>query len=154
VIDGDGLWFVSQNPELVRGHDRFMLTPNFPEMTRINASLETPGPAEAATRLGVTILAKGPIDIVAGGGTSTELAFPGSPRRVGGQGDILAGVLGLFLTYCPDYVLAAAAAAEVTRSAARRAFAETRRGVITSDIINHIPLVIRDSWHAVEGFVM
>lgn len=44
---------------------------------------------------GVTILRKGPQDLISQGGDVYSLGFGGSPRRCGGQGDILAGCLGV-----------------------------------------------------------
>jgi ATP-dependent NAD(P)H-hydrate dehydratase len=35
VIDADGLWLVAQQPEVVRGNRRVVLTPNLVEFARI-----------------------------------------------------------------------------------------------------------------------
>lgn len=44
---------------------------------------------------GVTILRKGEIDIICNGDSVYKLGIRGSPRRCGGQGDILSGCLGV-----------------------------------------------------------
>lgn len=44
---------------------------------------------------GVTIVRKGEFDLVTNGGDVFKLLYRGSPRRCGGQGDILAGCLGV-----------------------------------------------------------
>lgn len=73
----------------------------------------------------------------------------GSPRRCGGQGDVLAGVLGIFLAWAardpgvrsppgppPEALLACAgSASRVTRAAAAAAFAAHGRATTTPDLI-------------------
>ena len=45
--------------------------------------------------IGVTIMRKGEVDLVCSGRDVYALLFEGSPRRCGGQGDILAGITGV-----------------------------------------------------------
>lgn len=125
VLDGDALFLLSQEPDLILGHGRVLLTPNAAEFKRLfqavlkrPAKLDdvariadsgagseewgwAPSDCEAATlsrALGnVTIMQKGAVDIVSNGHTSAFCATKGSNRRCGGQGDVLAGTSGLFM---------------------------------------------------------
>jgi ATP-dependent NAD(P)H-hydrate dehydratase len=93
----------------------------------------------------VTILHKGAIDVISDGRTTVASVTQGSPRRCGGQGDILAGTAGLFAAYAvlqakansrteecesrPDLVAAALGASHLTRTAAAIAFEKHKRCV-------------------------
>lgn len=44
---------------------------------------------------GVTIVRKGPIDIISDGHQALYVALEGAPRRCGGQGDVLTGAIGI-----------------------------------------------------------
>lgn len=65
-------------------------------LTELNSSEEEVQTRALSLALGgVTILKKGETDIVTNGGNVFKLGIRGSPRRCGGQGDILAGCLGV-----------------------------------------------------------
>lgn len=123
VLDADALHFVAQCPEIVRGYRQAVLTPNAVEFdglytavfrtarkTTSSTSSSSSSPAdfeavvqELAARLdGVTILRKGPVDIVSDGRHTFTCSEAGSPRRCGGQGDLLSGSLGLFSHWSHD----------------------------------------------------
>ncbi len=40
VIDADGLWIIAQNPSLIKGYKKAVLTPNFMEFRRLWSSLD------------------------------------------------------------------------------------------------------------------
>lgn len=79
-----------------------------------------------------------------------EVAGSGSPRRCGGQGDVLAGTLAAFLAWhrrgsgdggaggVPPEVAAGWAAATLTRRAAARAFARKKRSMLASDVLEEL----------------
>ena len=180
VLDADGLFLVAQQPELVRGYALCVLTPNATEFARLAKALDldlaedvgadAEAAAEGARRLaaalgGVTVLRKGAADAVADGAAAVALdgtAFPGAPRRCGGQGDVLAGALAAFVgwaaaaaesdcdaeadgepgagrqTAASPLVAAAFGAAFVTRHAAWRAFGERRRAMVAGDLLEHV----------------
>lgn len=155
VIDGDALYVVSQNPKLVFGCPQFILTPNGGEFMRLQDALMLPRTAtcmEVAKALGgVTVFAKGKEDVISNGSESKTFTFQGSPRRVGGQGDITAGAMGLFAAWAPHDIFAAAGAcSEVVKKAAMAAFQKKGRSTITTDIIDEICNVIPKSWNAIE----
>jgi ATP-dependent NAD(P)H-hydrate dehydratase len=114
--------------------------------------------AELAAALGgVTVLQKGELDLVADGLHAAVAGAKGSPRRCGGQGDVLAGSSGLFLHWafgrasrlnrderCQDApasnpaILAALGASALTRTAGRLAFAKHKRAMTTPDLIHEL----------------
>ena len=153
VIDGDALFLVSQKPELVKSCKKFILTPNGGEFMRLQKALKLPDTStckDVAKSLDVTVFQKGPFDIVSDGVSMKGFNFAGSRRRVGGQGDITAGALGLFIAWAPNnYFEAAEAASEAVRKAAVLAFEKKKRATITTDILNQICNVFPESWNKV-----
>ncbi|CAE6452088.1 unnamed protein product [Rhizoctonia solani] len=167
VIDADGLYLVQNEPEVVKGNNRAVLTPNVVEFKRLCEALkvDTKGePSSFAPLLskalgGVTIIQKGSTDLIVSGDQVEEINEPGGLKRCGGQGDILSGLTGTFLAWGKSYVegglnegdaqgekipehrvplLAAAGASILTRAASHKAFEKLGRGVITGDMIGEI----------------
>ncbi|KRX47438.1 ATP-dependent (S)-NAD(P)H-hydrate dehydratase, partial [Trichinella murrelli] len=108
VVDADGLNAVMTNLDAIRGLKNIVMTPNATEFDRLfKAEFEgrvivtedTLGAVKllAAKLQNVTIVRKGPTDIISDGIHVLECAEPCSLRRCGGQGDVLSGVLGTFL---------------------------------------------------------
>ncbi|XP_052723513.1 ATP-dependent (S)-NAD(P)H-hydrate dehydratase-like isoform X2 [Vigna angularis] len=101
VIDGDGLFLVTNNLDLVRGYPLAVLTPNVNEYKRLVQKVlssevnDVDAPQQllslAKKIVGVTILRKRNSDLVSDGDTVKSVSIYGSPRRCGGQGDILSG---------------------------------------------------------------
>jgi ATP-dependent NAD(P)H-hydrate dehydratase len=52
---------------------------------------------------GVTILQKGSTDIISNDHATEEVDEPGGLKRVGGQGDILSGLVAAFLAWAKGY---------------------------------------------------
>ncbi|KAM7178636.1 ATP-dependent (S)-NAD(P)H-hydrate dehydratase isoform 4-T4 [Macrochelys suwanniensis] len=124
VIDADGLWLISQQPSLIQGYQRAILTPNYMEFSRLyEAMLRDPVDSSdhhgCVLRLSqamgnLTIVQKGERDLISDGekawSTVVDFLFykdvphhsvvlvcshEGSSRRCGGQGDLLSGSLGV-----------------------------------------------------------
>ncbi|KAL6497808.1 hypothetical protein OROHE_026958 [Orobanche hederae] len=101
VIDGDGLFLVTNCLELVSGYPLAVLTPNVNEYKRlvqkvlqceVNDQDGTQQLLSLAKGIGgLTILRKGGSDFISNGETVSAVSAFGSPRRCGGQGDILSG---------------------------------------------------------------
>jgi ATP-dependent NAD(P)H-hydrate dehydratase len=83
----------------------------------------------------------------------TDVDDEGSPRRCGGQGDVLAGIFGTFLAWSArrdvggraaayvsphDMLACAISASRVTRTAARLSFSTLKRSMTTPDVISNI----------------
>ena len=169
VFDADSLFFINHNLNLVKGYKNAILTPNVMEYRRLHTSIgreiELPPLNESSeTNIlesvkslasflgGVTILRKGPIDVASDGTNIVTCKEKGSPRRCGGQGDILCGSLGTFafwsfqaaknkqLSQCPVSwtLVAAIAGSTFTRRCSRLAFLKHGRSTTASDLITEI----------------
>ncbi|KAJ6811905.1 ATP-dependent (S)-NAD(P)H-hydrate dehydratase isoform X1 [Iris pallida] len=170
VIDADGLFLVTNNLDLVRGHSLAVLTPNVNEYKRLvekvldcevddnDASAQL---LSLARRIGgVTILRKGKSDLISDGVTVNNVCNYGSPRRCGGQGDILSGSVAVFSSWARQYisatkeadsksvlnpmVLGSIAGSTLLRRAASLAFEHKKRATLTSDIIEHLGRCLED----------
>ncbi|PRQ60841.1 putative ATP-dependent NAD(P)H-hydrate dehydratase [Rosa chinensis] len=99
VIDGDGLFLITNWLDLVSGYHLAVLTPNVNEYKRLvqkvlSCEVNDEDAREQLLSLakrigGVTILRKGKADLISDGETVESVSIYGSPRRCGGQGDIL-----------------------------------------------------------------
>jgi len=162
VVDADGLWHLASNPSILHGYERAVVTPNAMEFSRlVKAVLHkdvspcvSPDPRlveDLAARMGnITVLHKGCPDIISNGKVTEECSAGGSPRRCGGQGDVLSGSLATFLHWatlaeasdeCPSpgaEVIAAWGSARLTRSCAEQAFTSCGRSSTTTDMISLI----------------
>lgn len=159
VIDADGLSIITRNPQLVQNKKCVILTPNVVEFERLcnavlpntrssDSLIETESLAKALG--GVTIVRKGPSDVISNGEMTIVCEEDGSPRRCGGQGDLLSGAITTFSNWFhrsqssenvlpfPIEVGAAFAACTLTRASSRLAFADYGRSMLTSHMIPHI----------------
>ncbi|XP_046636069.1 ATP-dependent (S)-NAD(P)H-hydrate dehydratase-like isoform X2 [Daphnia pulicaria] len=162
VIDADGLFYINSNHQIIHNCTNVILTPNVIEFTRLykavmGISIDPSQPvlvedvAALAKRLGnVTILQKAEKDITSNGIDVNICEKMGSPRRCGGQGDLLCGFLATFLywkthdKYTHEVTLSAAAAAtHLSRMISRKAFEIHGRGTLASDMIPYIPECFR-----------
>eukprot|EP00041_Stephanoeca_diplocostata_P006567 m.88617 g.88617 ORF g.88617 m.88617 type:complete len:350 (+) comp16433_c0_seq1:579-1628(+) len=192
VLDADALFLVAQKPSCVLGYKNAILTPNAAEFERIRQGVGGTFRAEGALdtkhmqnvasedvallarRLGgVTILRKGPVDVISNGTHTMTCDLPGSLKRPGGIGDCLAGTIATFVSWWstslkfqgdnPDeaadkktvkkrkrendvagFVLPVHAAATVLRLASEQAYSQHKRGLVASDIIPRIAPVVDD----------
>lgn len=124
VLDADGLLVVTEDPNLIKGYKECILTPNVVEFGRLAKAMgiEVPSQAqigqeegdktsketEACEQLskalgGVTIIQKGPHDVISNGVTSIISDVKGGLKRSGGQGDTLTGSLGTLLGWRAAY---------------------------------------------------
>ncbi|KAJ8445748.1 hypothetical protein Cgig2_026075 [Carnegiea gigantea] len=96
---------------------------------------------------GITILKKGKSDLISDGNTVCSVSTIGSPRRCGGQGDILSGrhcrrilILGsqAHSKLKDPSMLACVAGSALLRKAASVAFENKKRATLTSDIIESL----------------
>jgi len=162
VIDADGLWHLTTNPNILKGYRKAVVTPNAMEFSRLVKTIlckdvppnVLPDPklvAELSTALGhVTVVHKGAHDIISNGLYTETCDAVGSPRRCGGQGDLLAGTLAAFLIWslahhqqhnCPapgPEVIAAWGACRLARGCAAQAYNQCGRSMTTTDLISQI----------------
>lgn len=148
VIDADALWLVCQQPDIIRGYAGAVLTPNAMEYRLLAKA--TCGDENADLRSvchalqGVTIIQKGPIDCIFSSSEASVLQCdePGTPRRPGGIGDLLAGVLSTLLAWSHQRrfsrLKACHAACVLVRAASRAAYSKHHRAMVTPDIIEEL----------------
>ncbi|KAK4313909.1 hypothetical protein Pmani_014771 [Petrolisthes manimaculis] len=162
ILDADALFYLNDNFDTLQGYPNTLLTPNRVELARLYRSvMQTELKAEQvkaehvqklAKRLGVTVACKGAVDVIASGDIVVTCDLPGSPRRCGGQGDLLSGAAATFFYWAfgtaaaskeppalPPSVLAAWAACALTRTAAVSAFGVHGRSTLTTDILKYLP---------------
>ncbi|KAL5782536.1 hypothetical protein ACOSP7_007565 [Xanthoceras sorbifolium] len=165
VIDGDGLFLVTNNIELISGYPLAVLTPNVNEYKRLVQKVLSCEVTDRdafqllqalAKRIGgVTILQKGKSDLISDGDIVKSVSIYGSPRRCGGQGDILSGSVAVFLSWARakeksaisamnPAVLGCIAASALLRKAASLAFEKKKRSTLTSDIIECLGRSLED----------
>ncbi|KAI3711891.1 hypothetical protein L1987_70440 [Smallanthus sonchifolius] len=165
VIDGDGLFLVTNRLDLVSGYPLAVLTPNVNEYKRLVQKVlncevnDQDGPQQllslASSIGGVTILRKGQSDYISDGKEVTSVSIFGSPRRCGGQGDILSGSVAVFLAWARQLVgkegptinptmLGCIAGSALMRKAASLAFEDKKRSTLTSDIIECLGRSLED----------
>ncbi|XP_076066349.1 NAD(P)HX dehydratase isoform X2 [Oratosquilla oratoria] len=161
VFDADALFYLNENYDTLQGYSNAILTPNKVEFARLYRAImkadmladnvEPQHVQAVAKRLGVTIVCKGNVDVICHNDTMVTCEVPGSPRRCGGQGDVLSGAAAL-LSYwsfgttasnpappkVPPSVVAAWGACAITRRAANLAFQQKGRGTLTTDILNFV----------------
>jgi len=164
VIDGDGLLCAMKNPDIVRNYPRAVLTPNADELVNlaqivlcrtVDKSICPDGDViqEIANGLGnLTVIQKGATDLISNGNLTEECYTAGSPRRCGGQGVILSGVLATFLSWayreehCQELnlpVLAGWGACSLVRECAEQGFRKCGRGMTAEDMIQRIDIEFR-----------
>uniref|UniRef100_A0A1I8J3P8 ATP-dependent (S)-NAD(P)H-hydrate dehydratase n=1 Tax=Macrostomum lignano TaxID=282301 RepID=A0A1I8J3P8_9PLAT len=167
--EADGLAVVCSRPHLISGAGRVLLTPNIVELGRLRSALcdgdspDTDEAAESTARRisrslggGVALLCKGPVDVAvidnddgnAAASSTLTCSVVGSPRRCGGQGDVLAGLALAFANWCyagpaspaspHPALLAAFAASALTRRCSAAAFKVNRRAMLASDLLAQI----------------
>ncbi|XP_022955699.1 ATP-dependent (S)-NAD(P)H-hydrate dehydratase [Cucurbita moschata] len=164
IIDGDGLFLITDNLHLVSNYPLAVLTPNVNEYKRLvkNVLLAEVDEQDAPNQLlslakrigGLTILRKGRADLICDGETVKSVSIYGSPRRCGGQGDILSGSVAVFVSWARQQglvtdgnlatspknptVLGCIAGSALLRKAASLAFENKKRSTLTTDIIEFL----------------
>ena len=94
VIDADGLWHLTNNPNVIRGYKQAVLTPNAMEFSRLihsvlkrgdvapNVHPDPQAVSEVSQALGgVTIVHKGSVDVISNGKFTENCTDDGCPRR-------------------------------------------------------------------------
>ncbi|XP_065533988.1 ATP-dependent (S)-NAD(P)H-hydrate dehydratase isoform X2 [Lathamus discolor] len=159
IIDADGLWLISQQPSLIQGYQRAILTPNYMEFSRLyEAMLRDPVDSSdhhgCVLRLSqamgnLTVVQKGERDLISDGEKVLVCSHEGSSRRCGGQGDLLSGSLGVLAHWAflagaektngqNPFLVAAFGACSLTRQANHQAFQKFGRSMTASDMVSEV----------------
>ncbi|XP_071847249.1 ATP-dependent (S)-NAD(P)H-hydrate dehydratase-like [Apostichopus japonicus] len=179
VIDADGLFLLVQSPDIIQGYQSAILTPNIVEFKHLYRKMlgRDPDPSNAVANVqelskalgNVTVCLKGMDDIISDGRNVIVCASKGSPRRCGGQGDILSGTMGVFNFWAHqassqanqtnDYILssfgppscAAYAACLLTKRSSHLAFAEHKRSMSTTDVLAKVPQAFSEQYETFKS---
>jgi NAD(P)H-hydrate epimerase len=150
VIDADAIKVIGKNHTLVK-NSQTVITPHageFKELTGIRLSNnldERKKKVEKwAKNLGITILLKGPIDIISNGKETKLNDIHNEAMTVGGTGDVLAGIIGALLSKGVEPYNAARAGIFINGVAGNNAFKKRSYGLIATDIIDEIPEVLKN----------
>ncbi|XP_034416919.1 ATP-dependent (S)-NAD(P)H-hydrate dehydratase isoform X1 [Cyclopterus lumpus] len=160
VIDADGLWLVTQQPSVIQGYPKGILTPNFMEFTRLYEALHHEpmdisdhhrSIMQLSGAMGnLTVVLKGEHDLITDGSMVISCSIEGSGRRCGGQGDLLSGSIGVLAHWAHaapaagmrrslnPSVVAAFGACSLTRQCNSQAFQRHGRSTTTTDMIQEI----------------
>jgi len=149
VLDADAIQVVGEKPEIVK-YTETVITPHageFEELTNVkldNILAHRKKKVEQwAKKLGVTILLKGPTDIISDGKQTKLNNIHNPAMTVGGTGDVLAGIVGSLLSKGVESFNAARVGAFLNGSAGNSAFEKKSYGLIATDIIEEIPSVLK-----------
>ncbi len=97
-----------------------------------------------ARKFGVTVLLKGPIDLISNG-ESIKLNFTGNPgMTVGGTGDVLSGIVGGLMAMGTTPMRSAVAGAFVNGAAGDFVAMEKGYHIVPTDILDWIPHIMND----------
>lgn len=174
VVDADGLWLVTQDPQAIQGYSNAVLTPNAAEFRRLAAALAVDPESDQALELlcqrlrGPLVVRKGSVDLVSDGRVTLHCAEHGSLRRAGGQGDVLSGCIAAFAAWAvkggggsagglhggagvSPLMLAAYGGCLTTRRASRRAFQVARRSMGAPDVIAQLGLAMDELFDPTEA---
>jgi hydroxyethylthiazole kinase-like uncharacterized protein yjeF len=147
VIDADGLNLLAQHP---RGSPDWILTPHPGEAARLlgataeNIQADRLGAARAIVEryLG-TVALKGAGTIVASGGAAPFICDRGNPgMATAGMGDVLTGAIAGIAAQTLDTNSAAKAGVLVHALAGDRAARRGERGLVASDLFEHLPACV------------
>ncbi|MEW6592642.1 MAG: NAD(P)H-hydrate dehydratase [Candidatus Hadarchaeota archaeon] len=151
LFDADGLKALASGGRLTKGMP-WVLTPHageFKILTGLNLPSDLQGCIKmvksAARKFGCVILLKGQIDIIASPAGNVNLNSTGNPgMTVGGTGDVLAGIVGAFLSQGAKPFKAAVAGAWINGRAGDLCLKEKGYEFIASDLIAKLPDVFAE----------
>jgi NAD(P)H-hydrate epimerase len=148
IIDADAIKVIGKNLDIIK-NSKTVLTPHtgeFKELTGINLSNDLQERMKNvetwAKKLDITILLKGPVDIISNGKETKLNDVHNESMTVGGTGDVLAGIVGALLSKCISPYNSARIGIFINGIAGNMAFKKRSYGLIATDIIDEIPNVL------------
>jgi ADP-dependent NAD(P)H-hydrate dehydratase / NAD(P)H-hydrate epimerase len=149
VIDADAIQVVGKKQDLIK-NTRTVLTPHtgeFKHLTGVTLTNDLKKRKETvqkwAKKLGVTIVLKGPIDIISNKETTKLNDFHNQAMTVGGTGDVLAGLIAGLLSKKVEPFNAVCMGIFINGAAGNLAFKKYSYGLVATDIIEQIPNVLK-----------
>ena len=169
IVDADGIYnlFLAQNDnncsilQNLSGEraSNITVTPNKIEFERLcqkytvsDSTMENSTAQLALAMGGITICRKGKVDCISNGSLTTLCSTIGSPRRCGGQGDVLAGVIAVYLHWATlngnevnedkqkqkQKIEAVKEACSFVRNISLETFKKHGRSMLTSDMLQQM----------------
>jgi len=149
VVDADAFHALAKDLGPLKGK-RGIITPHAREYETLTGASLPEGRKERAEvvkklakELGITVLLKGPVDIISDG---LEVNFnkTGNPgMTVGGTGDVLAGISAGLLAKGVKSCRAARMAAFTSGMAGDLAFDKLSYGMLATDVLDQVPIVLK-----------
>ncbi|MFQ6128537.1 MAG: NAD(P)H-hydrate dehydratase [Thermoplasmata archaeon] len=148
LVDADGITAVAEDLSVIKGKI-CIVTPHSAEFTRLSG-IEIPSKLDERISVvdsfskenDITVLFKGPVDIIAGEGRLKLNKTGNEAMTVGGTGDVLSGICGSLLSRKVKPFNAARIGAFVSGSAGDLAFKKLGYALIPTDIVSEIPEVL------------
>ncbi len=150
VIDADAIGACGAHPQILKKKP-VVITPHAGEFKKLTGrALGTDDPVrrgdrvkEEAMKLKACILLKGPVDVISDG-SSVKLNRTGNNAlAVGGTGDVLTGLVASMIAQGAQPYHAARIGAFAMGLAGDLAFEEKSYGLVATDVIEKIPIVLR-----------
>ena len=149
VIDADAIEACGQQPRILKGKSG-VVTPHAGEFKKLTGKTPPEDTSrrgqmvrEAASKYGPTILLKGPVDVISDGTYVKFNRVHNEAMTVGGTGDVLTGIVAGLIAQKARPFAAARMAAFTAGFAGNLAFEEKSFGLLATDVIEKIPLVLR-----------
>ena len=150
VIDADAIAACGAMPKILRSK-RGVFTPHAGEFKKLTGKTVNPedqekrvsAVKEAASKLKMTVLLKGPTDVISDGTYAKLNRVHSDAMTVGGTGDVLTGVVAGMIAQKASPYAAARIGAFTAGVAGNLAFEEKSYGLLATDVIEKIPLVLR-----------
>lgn len=150
VIDADAIRACGSRPQILRKKSA-VITPHAGEFKRLTGkALGTDDPVkrgervkEGAAKLHATILLKGPVDVISDGDYVKLNMTGNNALAVGGTGDVLTGLVASMIAQGAQPFHAARMGAFAMGLAGDLAFEEKSYGLVATDVIEKIPIVLR-----------
>jgi NAD(P)H-hydrate epimerase len=140
VVDGGSLQTIK--PEDLPKNS--IVTPHRKEFETLFGTVGNKGTVmEMAKKFGVTILLKGPVDVVSNGEQTVEIEGGNAGMTKGGTGDVLAGLTASFFAK-NDALLSACSASFINKKAGESLAMKDGLYFNASDLVNEIPQVLKD----------
>ncbi len=150
VVDADAIGACGLSPNVLRGKSG-VITPHAGEFKKLtgknvpedNLDRRKTMVKEAASRLHMTILLKGPTDVVSDGHYVKLNRIHHEAMTVGGTGDVLTGVVAGMIAQKASPFAAARIGAFAVGVAGNLAYEERSFGLLATDLIEKLPFVLR-----------
>ncbi|MBU0686192.1 MAG: NAD(P)H-hydrate dehydratase [Thermoplasmatota archaeon] len=150
VVDADAIGACGAKPQILK-KKAGVLTPHAGEFKKLTGKTLPQDDLdkrkavvrEAASRLKMTILLKGPVDIISDGSYIKLNRIHNDAMTVGGTGDVLTGIVAGLIAQKATPFGAARIGAFTAGLAGDLAFEEKSYGLLATDVIEKIPFVLR-----------